>query len=105
MNRPQVAYFLSGPLVYFPSGARTEEPSARKLPRPRHGRIDVLMSITFSRVLHLRDAKTRQDSTIAYGDVEKVDKARPEWAKLLIFVGAMYGAGAILFLIALSGGH
>jgi hypothetical protein len=22
MNRPQVAYFLSGPLVYFPSGVR-----------------------------------------------------------------------------------
>ena len=24
MNRPQVAYFLSGPLVYFPSDARTQ---------------------------------------------------------------------------------
>jgi hypothetical protein len=24
MNRPQVAYFLSGPLAYFPSGARSQ---------------------------------------------------------------------------------
>ena len=53
----------------------------------------------------MRDAKTRQDATIAYDDVAKVDKGRPEWAKLLIFVGVAYGAGAILFLMALSGGH
>jgi hypothetical protein len=34
MNRPQVAYFLSGPLVYFPSGARTERQLQRDHDRP-----------------------------------------------------------------------
>jgi hypothetical protein len=31
MNRPQVVYFLSGPLVYFPSGARIPEDIAAHL--------------------------------------------------------------------------
>jgi enterochelin esterase-like enzyme len=41
MNRPQVAYFLSGPLVYFPSGVRST--GGNVLETSRHMR-DVLLA-------------------------------------------------------------
>ena len=42
MNRPQVAYFLSGPLVYFPSGARRPWP-VRPRATGHHGLQDTLL--------------------------------------------------------------
>jgi hypothetical protein len=35
-----------------------------------------------------QEEKTRYATTIAYSDVIKLERGRPEWVKLLIFVGA-----------------
>jgi hypothetical protein len=49
----------------------------------------------------LTDAKTRQTTTIAYGDVVKVDKGRSELTKLFIFMGATVGILTAVMAIAL----
>jgi hypothetical protein len=48
----------------------------------------------------LVEEKTRYATTIAYSDVIKLERGRPEWVKLLIFVGA--GIGILTAVMAVA---
>lgn len=52
----------------------------------------------------LIDTKTLQATTIAYGDVAKVDKGLPRFAKVLLWTGAVYGILAAIGVAMLAAG-